>query len=541
MPILNWIGKEKIVNHDKEVPFRLLRKNKKYSLGKSKNLILEGDNLEALKALMPFYYGKIKCIYIDPPYNTGKEKWVYNDRVNSPKIKEWFKKTVGPEGEDLCRHDKWLCMMYPRLKLLCDLLKDDGVIFVSIDDNEQTNLKYLMDEIFGPENFVLLGVVNRPSEIASNFAISKHEYYAIYTKNINLFSLSGKARYTVSRGTVGNKDQTMPVITFPKGLRCIGVSDGIYHKTRKINKGSENIENLGPIIVKNGKLYKEVRLKARWRSSNDMRKFFGNKCKPIVAKINGIIEEIYLEGDRFMPQIKKKIIEKIPSLILDNKRGSKDMELVGFSQKFDFPKSVDYIEKLISFVTSGEDIVLDSFAGSGTTGHAVLDLNKDGGNRKFILVEMEKNIAKNITAERVKRVVKGYSYKTSKGKAMKVLGLGGGFEYVELGEPLFDERGMINEKVSYIDMARYVFFTETHVNLEKAKIKGNYLGKFNDYHYFLLFDGIGKNVLDRKFLKEIKQIKGDKIIYADKCLLDEEILEKHNIIFKQIPYEVKIY
>ena len=492
---------------------------------------------------MPFYYGKIKCIYIDPPYNTGNEKWVYNDKVNSPKIREWLGKVVGPEGEDLTRHDKWLCMMYPRLKLLRELLREDGVIFVSIDDGEQANLKQLMDEVFASENFVLLGVVNRPSEIASNFAISKHEYYVVYAKNLSSFSLSERERYTISRGTVGNEDQTTPIITFPKGLRCIGVNDGIYSKTRKINGGRENIENFNAIIVKSGKLYKDVKLKARWRSSNDMRRFFKNNCKPTVAKINGIIEEIYLEGDRFMPQIKKKIIEKIPSLILDNKRGSKDIELVSLSHKFDFPKSVDYIEKLISFVTSGEDTILDSFAGSGTTGHAVLDLNKgDGGNRKFILVEMEKNIAKNITAERVKRVARGYSYKTGKGKAVKVPGLGGGFEYVELGEPLFDKDGMISKAVSFEDMARYVYFTETRTNLEKRNISGNYLGEFGGNHYFLLFDGIGKNILNRKFLKGLKGVVDKKkIIYADKCLLDEEVLEKHQIIFKQIPYQVKVY
>ncbi|MDP3726022.1 MAG: site-specific DNA-methyltransferase, partial [bacterium] len=155
MPLFTWIGKDKVVGHDKEVPFRLLRKNKSLSLGeRSENLIVEGDNLEALKALLPFYYGKVKCVYIDPPYNTGNEKWVYNDRVNSGHIKEWLGKVVGPEGEDLTRHDKWLCMMYPRLKLLHQLLREDGVIFISIDDNEHCHLKMIMDAIFLPENFV---------------------------------------------------------------------------------------------------------------------------------------------------------------------------------------------------------------------------------------------------------------------------------------------------------------------------------------------------------------------------------------------------
>jgi len=186
MPTLNWIGKEKIVNHDKEVPFRLLRKNKKYSLGNSENLILEGDNLEALKALMPFYYGKIKCIYIDPPYNTGNEKWVYNDKVNSPKIREWLGKVVGPEGDDLCRHDKWLCMMYPRLKLLKDLLKDDGVIFISIDDNEHCYLKHIMDDVFGSENFITTFIWKKKStstNVSGSQVSSLTDYVITYGKS----------------------------------------------------------------------------------------------------------------------------------------------------------------------------------------------------------------------------------------------------------------------------------------------------------------------------------------------------------------------
>jgi adenine specific DNA methylase Mod len=153
MATLNWIGKEAVVNHDKEVPFKLLEKVPSASIGKeSKNLVIHGDNLEALKALMPFYKDKVKCIYIDPPYNTGNEGWVYNDKVNSPKIREWLEKTV--KIDDLTRHDKWLCMMYPRLKLLRDLLSDDGAIFISIDDNELAQLKMICDDIFGEKNFI---------------------------------------------------------------------------------------------------------------------------------------------------------------------------------------------------------------------------------------------------------------------------------------------------------------------------------------------------------------------------------------------------
>ncbi len=203
-------------------------------------------------------------------------------------------------------------------------------------------------------------------------------------------------------------------------------------------------------------------------------------------------------------------------------------------------KPTDLIKHFISFSAGKNDTILDSFAGSGTTAHSVLDLNKeDGGNRKFILVEMEKKIAKNITAERVKRVARGYSYKTGNGKAVKISGLGGGFEYVELGEPLFGADGMINPKVRYVDLASYIYFTETKTNLEQKHIKKNYLGEHDGRHIFLLFTSIGKNVLNTKTVRDLKTKAGEKIIYADKCVLSDAALARHKIIFKQIPYDVK--
>ncbi len=156
MPALEWIGKKAVVGHHREVPFHLLKSNKDLSVGESGsgNLLVQGDNLIALKALLPYYAGKVKCIYIDPPYNTGNEKWTYNDNVNSPEMRHWLGKVVGGEMEDLSRHDKWLCMMYPRLCLLKEMLSDDGAIFVSIDDNEASNLRSIMNEIFGSRNFI---------------------------------------------------------------------------------------------------------------------------------------------------------------------------------------------------------------------------------------------------------------------------------------------------------------------------------------------------------------------------------------------------
>jgi len=349
------------------------------------NLIIKGNNLLALHSLKSQFAGKVKLIYIDPPYNLGKNDFGYNDNFN---------------------HSTWLTFMRNRLEIANDLLKKEGAIIISCDDSEQAYLKVLMDEVFQKTNFLVNGVVNRTSEIASNYVISKHEYFLIYAKEFNAFKLEGKDRYTVSRGTVGNEDQTMPMITFPAGLKCNGVTDGTYKETKKLKDSKENIKNLDPIIVKNGRLQKGVRLKARWRSSNDMRNFFDNNCNPTVAKINGVIEEIYFEGERFMPQIRKKITEKIPSLILDNKRGSKDLEKLHLAGSFKYPKSKDYISKLISYIVAKNDLVMDFCAGSGTTSHAVLDLNgKDGGNRKFILVEqLDKHV--DVIVERIFRVIR---------------------------------------------------------------------------------------------------------------------------------------
>ena len=155
MPTLQFKGKNIIWNHHLSIPFHSLEEMPKLNFQADKgdgNLIIEGDNLLALKALLPQYTGKVKCIYIDPPYNTGNEGWVYNDRANSPLIKEWLGKEVGKD--DLTRHDKWLCMMVPRIKLLRELLSDDGAIFVSIDDFEVYNLRSLINEVFGEVNFV---------------------------------------------------------------------------------------------------------------------------------------------------------------------------------------------------------------------------------------------------------------------------------------------------------------------------------------------------------------------------------------------------
>jgi len=367
----------------------------------TENLVLKGDNLDSLKILKNHYSGKIKCIYIDPPYNTDKDEFVYPDKFDKEEAEVLGLANLSES--DFARmdfsfktkksHNGWLAFMYPRLLLARDLLSKEGVIFISIDDNEQANLKLLCDDIFNEESFISNTVVNRASEIATENTIQKHEYLLCYTKNPTNFKVTGIPKYSISRGTVGNEGQTMPEITFPKGLKCYGIADGTYNETRKIVGSNENIENFNPIIVENETLMNDVRMKAKWRSSNDMRNFFNNNCQPTEAKINGVIEEIYFENDRFNPQIKKATFEKIPSLFLENKRGSKYLDDLGLSGLFDNPKDLNYISKMLNIVTNTDSIILDFFAGSGTTGHAVMQLNADdGGNRKFILCQIDEPI-----------------------------------------------------------------------------------------------------------------------------------------------------
>ena len=399
-----WPGKTQAIKESQKQSTGTLRpcKDESEHWDKTKNLYIEGDNLEVLKLLQKAYYNKIKCIYIDPPYNTGKD-FIYTDDYQDNL--ENYLKLSGQSQENSTNahrvkltnnpetggryHSKWLTFIYPRLKLARNLLKETGAMIISIDDNEYYTVKNICNEVFGEENCVIDGVVNRPSEIGTEFTIKKHEYFLVYAKNINKLELSGSEKYTISRGTVGNQNQTMPVIEFPAGLRCEDIPDGTYSQTRKIKDSMENIENFGEIVVENGKLKYPIELKARWRSSNDMRNFFNNDCKPTKAKINGVIEEIYFKGDRFMPQIKKRVTEKIPSMYLENKRGSKDLEKLDLSNLFDFPKSVDYVKYLISLFLEDNSLMLDYFSGSATSAEACFKLNSETNKKiNFIMVQI---------------------------------------------------------------------------------------------------------------------------------------------------------
>ena len=537
LPTLNWIGKEAVINHHQEVLFRTL--DEKYTFAsdgsdasnasaeKSENKIIHGDNLEALKALLPEYEGRIKCIYIDPPYNTGNENWVYNDNVNSPRIRKWLGQVVGKEAEDLTRHDKWLCMMYPRLKLLQKLLADDGAIFISIDDNEQANLKLIANEILGANNFIAQIIWERayaPVNLKKHFSES-HDYILCYAKNIDKLICHGLPRTDDANNRYSNPDND------PRGVWT----------SSDMTVGPVVSEKLYEIVAPNGKTLKPASgrcwlfTKERYEEMRkDNRLWFGEEGNnmPRVKK--------------FLSEVKQGItpmtIWKYTEVGHSQDATKKLKEIFDGKAVFDYPKSVDLIKRCLELYSDKDSIILDSFAGSGTTAHAVLNLNQqDGGHRKFILVEME-DYAETITAERVRRVMNGYG----DGKNM-VEGTGGSFTFYELGETVFDENGYLNESVGIQKIREYIWYSETRKPIAIETCHGasqqyapkHLLGHHNGTAYYFYYEPDKITTLEKAFLNNIIHRAEQYVIYADNCLLSDEFMLLNHIVFKKIPRDIK--
>lgn len=570
MPTLNWIGKDAVVNHHHQVPFHLLKDVPDLACGEpgDGNLIVQGDNLVALKALLPYYAGQVKCIYIDPPYNTGVDErsdegkrtgWVYNDNVSSPEIREWLGKVVGEEAEDLSRHDKWLCMMYPRLAVLQKFLRQDGVIFASIDEIEMPTLRLLFDEIFGATNRIgTLVWKNATDNNPTNIAI-EHEYVLCYARNKEKLPREWKSL------NLAVKDKLLAV--GDKFVREYSEQDQRQKEYTKWFR--ENRSQLWPFedykFIDEGGVYTGMRsVHNPGKEGYRYDVIHPQTGKPCTQPMMGYrfpedtMEELLAQGRILFGNDESKLIElkvyakdyraKLASLFeLDGRIGTNEIKDLFPNDKrpFDFPKPTELIEELVSFTTSGDDLVLDSFAGSGTTGHAVLKLNRaDRQKRRFILVEMKQSIARDITAERVRRVAQGYE----NAKGEKIEGLGGGFRYCELGEPLFDEGGKIRETVSFSDLARHVYFTETGEPLPRGRVtKSPFLGECLGVGIYLLYNGIlgdksaqGGNILTRAVLAQLPKFDGQKVIYCAGCLLGKDRLQAERILIRQTPYEIKV-
>jgi adenine-specific DNA-methyltransferase len=514
LPVLNWVGKESVVNHDKEVPFRLLKPQNSDSVGSdTSNKVIHGDNLEALKALLPEYLGRVKCVYIDPPYNTGNEKWVYNDNVNSPAIQKWLKKVVGSEGEDLCRHDKWLCMMYPRLKLLRELLSDDGVICISCDDKEYHNLRLIMDELFLESNFIGYFIWKKKGGASNTEKVLGiiTEFILVYSKDKRLIQFN----FRDIDKDFKHKDEN----GFYNLVQPLKTNKGEYER-KTMQYGIRNPETSDIIYPPQGK---------RWT--------IGEKTLLELLDQDLIVFQKDKDG-KFTVYIKEYSAENdsngaFLNLLINKgslKSAKNELEKLNFDRElFDTPKPTILIRHLLDIISSKNDIILDSFAGSGTTGHAVMDLNKeDGGNRKFILIEMLDEVAKPITLERLKRAKEKYGYKDE-------------FTFYELEEPLLTEEERISPHCSYEDLATYIFFTQTNAKLDMSALKAPFIGTYYEREYFLFYAPNQTSSFTKALLKNLPKSESKKVIYADRCLVSEDILEKHNITFKQIPYELKVF
>ncbi|QCD61104.1 site-specific DNA-methyltransferase [Tenacibaculum maritimum] len=541
MPTLNWIGKEKVINHHQDVPYKILEPQYTFSNGKedknttSENKIIHGDNLEALKSLLPEYEGKIKCIYIDPPYNTGNQEWRYNDNVNHPKIKKWLGEIVGKEGEDLSRHDKWLCMMYPRLKLLYKLLAENGVIFISIDDYEYHNLIQITNEIFGKKNKISTAIWDLGTGTQAGHFVRAHEYLLVYAKNKDLIPNFSGGEGIIKHSALKKISVKNPEseFVFPKGTRFDANDD--FELTNSWGGSEKTTLIKGKMKVKNKKLIGEVTLSAGWAMKSQMESWFYVDSNNTYDTKGQKVKEFYFNKSGVLTYIKEKSVTNPPTVlksIANTKTGSLELETIFKEKVFDFPKSSELLGYILKLVTKGDDIILDSFAGSGTTAHAVLNLNKqDGGNRKFILVEME-DYANTITAERVKRVINGY------GEDKKAVeGTGGDFTYYELGEPLFKADKMLNEDVPLSKILEYVWYTETK-DVFKEQEENFLLGKKHDTAYYFYYEKDSLTTLDESYLRTLKTKASQYIIYADLCLLDQKLMDKYHIVFKKIPRDI---
>lgn len=554
MPTLDWIGKSAVVNHHQTVPYRLIQGDRELSAGAAGagNLLVEGDNLHALKALLPYYGGRVKCIYIDPPYNTGNEGWIYNDNVNAPEMKRWLGRVVGKEAEDLSRHDKWLCMMYPRLALLRQFLREDGAIFVSIDDNEIAHLRCIMDEIFGAQNFVAT-IIWQKMDSPKNTAIhlsEDHDFILLYAKNGDVWRPNKLARTEAMIARYKNPDndprgpwllsdlaarnfyaQGRYAITTRKGRVIDGPPAGSYWRVSR-----ERFDEL----ERDGRIW--------WGKSGDNRPGIKRFLSEVQAGV--VPQTLWFWKDVGSTRHAKQELSRV-------------MQAKAATDLFVTPKPTRLVERIMQVATAQADLVLDSFAGSGTTGHAVLQLNAElatkehrehkdesenslrslrslavTSSRRFILVELEPKIARDITAERLQRVIAGYG---------ETPGLGGGFRYCTLGEPLFDAHGQIAGPVKFADLAHHVFFTETGEPLPKrANKRTPLLGVHHGRAVYLLFNGIlddkqprGGNVLTQAVLKCLPPHAGPRVIYGTACRLSANRLKREGITFRQIPYEIK--
>ena len=578
MPILDWIGKDKVINHHNDVPYRVL--NHIYSYDKngerrecsdSGNKIIHGDNLSVMKSLLPAYEGKVKCIYIDPPYNTGNEGWVYNDNVNDHKIKRWLGEVVGKEGEDLSRHDKWLCMMYPRLKLMYKLLDPDGVIFISIDDNELYNLKLICDEIFGANCFVANISWQRTYSMRndSKGVASEVEHILVYSKepdwqpqklprteamdakykNID-DDPQGAWRNIIASAPSASTHQGMVYaiqhpftgeLVYPPSGRCWPLqqsqmfeimNDWCEYELRNIQDEEKRTSICNVNNVREGVL--AIMLKQPIEVSKERAR---------IRYEQGAWPEFFFTKNGYGSIGRKAYLGKVGGRPVTNfwsydETGHTDeaarllKNIFDGNSVFDTPKPPRLIERILNIIGDKNAIVFDAFAGSATTAQAVIEKNKqDNGNRKFIIVE-SMDYAEPVTATRVKKVISGY------GSAKNhIEGIDSAFDFYELGEALFTDNNYINETLNRECIEDYIWYSETK-KVRQFTDKKYYLGTSDEVAYYFFYEKNKVCILDYKFLSMIDVKESAYVVYADKCTLSQDELTNMNITFKKIPRDI---
>lgn len=532
MATLNFKGKALVWNHHLSVPYHQLVPLKDKSLTDKvrldDNLVIHGDNLKALKALLPTYGGKVKCVYIDPPYNTGNEGWVYNDAVNSPMIKEWLGNEVG--RDDLTRHDKWLCMMTPRLKLLRELLRDDGAIFISLDDNEHAHLRALMDEVFGEENFMATIVWQKRTSPDARATIGPaHDYIIAYAKDIqafkptlNLLPLSEERRAAYQNP---DNDARGP-------WASVDLTGQTGHATK---------DQFFTIVSPGGKRYPPPEGRC-WALAERTFKRFESEGRIWFGK-----------DGKGRPRLKRYLTETEGTAawtwwpheeVGHNQDATQELnEILGKADLFNNPKPVSLLKRILQLATGKDSLILDSFAGSGSMAHAALAQNReDGGSRRTILIECE-DYADKITAERVRRVIRGI--RNAKDSSLRE-GLGGTFSFFELGESTEAEQLLSGKSLpSYADMARYVFYSATGQEFDTKKIdeKHHFIGSDGARDVFLIYkpdaEYLRTAALTLDIAKGLKSKEGRrKIVFAPTKYLDQDQLDELGIDFAQLPYDL---
>ena len=646
MPVLNWIGKDNVVTYHSKVPFRTLSLTYGYTAehrreeglsSESGNMIVFGDNLLSLKALLPRLEGQVKCIYNDPPYNTGKP-WTYSDDCNDPRTRDWINKVVGKQGEDLSRHDKWLCMMYPRLVLMRRMLRPDGVIFISCDDNEQAALRMMMNEIFGEDCFVsnIIWQKSYSPRNDSKGIPTTTDHIIAYSKKPgwNPFKLERtegmNARYA---NPDNDKDYWRPDNAYaPNAITHQGMVYAIQNPfTGKmiypIVSNTWRYEQDDMLDIMNGWCEYELR---DLNDAEERARICGISADEVRQGVMGIVLKESLEISKqkaqavlergqwpkyyftslgnlsrktYLGEVGGRVTTNLwPFSEVDNTDGAKKelIEIFEGAVPFDTPKPTRLIDRILEIAVEPGDIVMDCFAGSGTTAHSVLKANlKDGGDRKFVLLEVDADIVKT-TQERVQRAISGYEFTGTKteriyekklnANTLKRItdyyedakqtyeqakasdnytdvhqptvkdnnlvveaekyydghrdGLGGGFDFMELGAPIFkDGTKMLNEDVGESELRRYVYYTETHQPLTQTRSE-DYPYWLDDYQgvgYYFYYEADQPTTLSNETLLNVVKgrMDGGLIVYADLCEFSDDELEQMGITFRQIPRDIR--